>query len=284
MKRRVLAAWGLSIAAVIALAVSLHDLRLRPAMPLQVGSPAVVPPLPTGPEASLDILALLRGLLIVAAGVLLLVIVVNLFSREGRRRLLSLAVAFLVVLFVQTLLSLVPPPKRVPVQAATPAAPTLPAPSAGSAVSVPFEPEPPRWLPVVLLAGGALLAAAGATVVILFALRRRPPAVRARLAERSRAASDEISRGGDVRNVILRCYREMVVLVEEARGIARGTAVTPGEFAALLESAGLPAPPVRGLTSVFEEVRYGNADPSPETERRAIRSLDEITRFCGDPP
>jgi hypothetical protein len=283
MKRAMLAAWVLSIAAVIVLSISLYDLRLRPAMRLQIGSPAVVAPLPEGPRLSFSLLSLLRGLLIVAAALLLLTIVVSIFSREGRRRLLSLAAAFLAVLFVQTLLSLVPQPKRAPEQAAALAVPGAP-PAPGSAVSVPFEPQPPRWLPAVLLAGGALLAAAGATAVALVVLRRKPTAVRARLAEESRAAMEAIGRGGDVRNLILRCYREMIRLVEEARGIARDTAVTPGEFAALLESAGLPALPVRGLTSVFEEVRYGNADPSPETERRALLALEEIARFCGDPP
>ena len=278
-----LAAWVLSIAAVMALSVSLADLHLRAAMPLDRGSPVEAPPIPQGPGASLDFLAILRTLLIVAAVLSLVAIVVNLFSKEGRRRLLPLAAVFVAILLVQTLLSLVPTPKRAAEQA-SPGVAEVPMPPSGTAITVAFETQPPPWLPWLLVAGGALLAVAGAAVVILVVLRRRPPAVRERLAASSRAAVEALGRGDDLRGVILRCYREMVVLVEKARGITRGTAVTPAEFAALLVGAGLPAQPVRDLTGVFQEVRYGNAAPSSETERHAVLSLTEIARFCGDSP
>jgi hypothetical protein len=51
---------------------------------------------------------------------------------------------------------------------------------------------------------------------------------------------------------------------------------TPGDYARAAIDAGLPAGPVRRLTALFEEVRYGNQPSTADrvrSARSALRSL-----------
>jgi hypothetical protein len=81
---------------------------------------------------------------------------------------------------------------------------------------------PPRWVGTVITGGAGLLLIAGA----LFILWRRqarmsesrlPPLLQ--LAQEARLAIDALQGGENVREVILRCYFEMVHVLDETRGI-----------------------------------------------------------------
>lgn len=142
---------------------------------------------------------------------------------------------------------------------------------------------PPRWVGTVITAGSGLLLIAGA----LFILWRRQTQISEsrlspllQLAREARLAIDALQGGENVREVILRCYFEMVYVLDETRGIRRVETVTPREFAVQLAALGLPAAPITTLTELFEAVRYGTGPADAEAAKRAITSLTAIITAC----
>jgi len=99
-------------------------------------------------------------------------------------------------------------------------------------------------------------------------------------AEIARSTLNDLSGTKESKNVIIRCYTRMNTAVNQFRGITRGAAMTPAEFAGQLESAGLPRDEVRGLTQVFEKVRYGGQTVSPEEIKEAKNCLTGILKAC----
>jgi hypothetical protein len=82
--------------------------------------------------------------------------------------------------------------------------------------------------------------------------------------------------GGNLKNTIMRCYYEMSQVINEQRGIRRDRSMTPREFEIYLESNGLPGEPVRQLTHLFEDVRYGDLAVGEKEEQQAQSSLTAI--------
>ena len=66
-----------------------------------------------------------------------------------------------------------------------------------------------------------------------------------------------------------------------ALAVARPASATPAEFATAAVAAGVAEEPVAELTEVFEQVRYGGADPTDERERRAAAALRQIETTHG---
>lgn len=89
-------------------------------------------------------------------------------------------------------------------------------------------------------------------------------------------ALEALKTGGDLRNVILNCYRQMSLTLQKEQGIEREEAMTAREFEAHLTAQGLPPEPVHQLTQLFEAVRYGSGQPGPEDEQRAVHCLEAI--------
>ncbi len=56
--------------------------------------------------------------------------------------------------------------------------------------------------------------------------------------------------------------------------------MTAQEFEQFLKDAGLPKEPLRQLTRLFEDVRYGTKVPSEKEERQAVRCLTAIAKAC----
>jgi hypothetical protein len=102
------------------------------------------------------------------------------------------------------------------------------------------------------------------------------------LAEIARASLTDLSTGRALEDVILECYARMSRTVEMRRGLSRQESMTPGEFAARLERAGLPGEAVQGLTGLFERVRYGGHPTTPAEKSRAVECLNSILRSCGE--
>ncbi len=96
------------------------------------------------------------------------------------------------------------------------------------------------------------------------------------LAEEAQAAIENIQSGGDLQAAILRSYAEMNRLVKEELGFARNRAMTARDFEDYLDSKGLPAVPLRTLTRLFEQARYGSFAPGIEEETAAIACLTEL--------
>ena len=82
--------------------------------------------------------------------------------------------------------------------------------------------------------------------------------------------------GLDLKDVIIKCYRQMGLALKEEQGIEREDFMTTGEFQHLLATAGVPYGPVHQLTRLFDAVRYGNWQPNPTDKHEAIQSLEAI--------
>lgn len=94
------------------------------------------------------------------------------------------------------------------------------------------------------------------------------------------SALQEVNDGVDLRNIIMRCYQQMMNIVKMEHGIERDAAFTPREFERLLEDHGVPAEPIRSLTTLFERVRYGSKPTSEADEREAVACLTSIRSAC----
>jgi hypothetical protein len=91
-------------------------------------------------------------------------------------------------------------------------------------------------------------------------------------------AADRIESEEGLENGVYRAWREMTRHLD----VARPESSTPTEFAAAAVDAGMDREDVGTLTGLFEEVRYGDADPTGARERRAIDALRRIERDYAD--
>jgi hypothetical protein len=142
---------------------------------------------------------------------------------------------------------------------------------------VQFAADPPAWLINFI---GILLALfiTGLAAIIVINRKRLPINAHPfeRLAQKAEGAIQDLYAGKDLRETIIRCYREMSMVLDQERGIRRIETMTTHEFEELLQGKGLPEGPIHQLTLLFEDVRYGNVQPGEQDETRAIASLSEI--------
>ena len=103
-----------------------------------------------------------------------------------------------------------------------------------------------------------------------------------KLAGIARSSLNDLSAGRDSTDVILNCYYRMSDIVLDKKQINRNASMTPSEFALHLEQAGLPAEAVRGLTRLFESVRYGGHKSNPVAVNEAVACLTTILHHCGE--
>jgi Domain of unknown function (DUF4129) len=102
------------------------------------------------------------------------------------------------------------------------------------------------------------------------------PGARSAAAEAVRDAIDELEVGGDVRSVVLACYRRFCLLLG-ARGITSQVALTPRELDRLAVDRLHVSRDASGtLTSLFEEARYSVHSLGEADRHRAIESLAGI--------
>ncbi|ELZ02356.1 DUF4129 domain-containing protein [Natrialba asiatica] len=91
-------------------------------------------------------------------------------------------------------------------------------------------------------------------------------------------AADRIDESTDLDNEIYRAWREMTRPLD----VDRPDSSTPREFASAAVDAGLTREHVDELTRLFEDVRYGSTESTPELEERAVTILRRIEREYGD--
>jgi len=103
------------------------------------------------------------------------------------------------------------------------------------------------------------------------------------IARIARSSLDDLSSGRDSSDVIINCYLRMSDVVSNKRQLQREAAMTPREFAARLERAGLPGGAVTRLTGLFEGVRYGDRKSGPKDVNEAVSCLQTILHYCGEP-
>jgi len=98
-------------------------------------------------------------------------------------------------------------------------------------------------------------------------------------AEKARQA---LKTGMHLKEVIIHCYIQMSLALQQEQGIERKDFMTTGEFENLLETAGVPHEPIHQLTRLFDAVRYGNWQPNPVDEQMAIQCLEAIMIYSRD--
>jgi hypothetical protein len=273
---------ALVIVGLALLAAGLPTLEFAPGRPLLFellfGAPRAGRPATPGSGGPTILLILLLGsLIIVVAGALL--------SSSFRRWLLRVVPVYAVLIIgLMLALSALRPmiqgggaPQEQSAPAAAQEAP------AGSSLGEPPDlvRRPPEWLaPLLTLAIGAAVAAA------IWRVRRRtaepsPVDLSAQLAAGAAGALADLAAGGDLRDAVSRCYREMEQVLRAERGIARDRAMTPREFEERLAGAGLDDRHIRRLTRLFERVRYSPRGPDERDEREAVACLQAIAETYG---
>jgi hypothetical protein len=273
----ILVAAAIAIVALFLLSSSLSTVELLPGEPFPWGlfmaNSSEVPVYPVMGDGTL-LITIIRIAIII---LLPLTILYMIFTKEGRKRALR---TLILLLFFMLLMSFVAE-KQTDLSGTSNEMLT----GASPLEEMPFEP-PPEFVPgdmrdltTALSIGVALVL----TVIILTALyilwRRRRLAqddTLIELAREAREALDEIQTGGSLRNAVIRCYVEMSRVISEKRNIQRGITVTSREFEEHLVKAGLPKMPVQELTRLFEDARYGDHDPAPTEEQRAVTCLSSI--------
>ena len=93
-------------------------------------------------------------------------------------------------------------------------------------------------------------------------------------------AADRIETTNDLDNEVYRAWREMTTHLD----VARPASSTPAEFAGAAVDAGLDREDVADLTTLFEEVRYGDRPATAEREKRALAALRRIEEGYADDP
>jgi hypothetical protein len=285
-RQKLLVLFSLSIAvvAMLLLSTSLSGLDFLPGRPFSLEG---YPPFEVGQNPPLpgrDILPfIVRVVYFLALALLPILIIWLIVSPEARKALLKqllrlLPILIILYLAINWLRRTFHTAQEITFQGSA-------SPADGSAVSSPtdtFAANPSQWLVLVASLGVALLLTV-LVVGIAWAVwrrHRRPQHPLERLAQEAQNALDALWAGGDLKNVVIRCYLEMSRVVSEQRGIRRDLAMTPREFEHYLEDKGLPGEPVRQLTRLFEEVRYGTLIPGENEKRQAVASLTAIVEVC----
>ncbi len=274
-KRNTLMALGLAMIVTIIIAASLPQLKLRPGMPLPKleNDEVVIPPSDAGMFGSLSFdQFLLAFFLLLGTGAILFAIY-NLLRGARWKSIFSYIWPMLLISLILggfALLVMLMPRSEGAV------AVELPVPTPEPPVTSPLGPVPPVLL---WLVGIGLLGAGIAIGIWIFG----PPANRATAIDlvgfEAEKAWQEIIAGLGLKDVIVKCYRQMSLALAKDQGIEREDFMTAREFENLLEAAGVPYEPVHQLTQLFEAVRYGAWQPNPMDEQKAIHCLEAIVAY-----
>lgn len=146
----------------------------------------------------------------------------------------------------------------------------------------PFVTDPPIWLTWAVEVAVAL-----AFFILLWYLwkRLRPkPDPQSLLVDEAANALAELEAGGDLRDVVLRCYIQMTAVLKENHRVERRHAMTPREFESQLAAAGLGDEHIHQLTRLFESVRYGTQSGTGKAAQEASDCLQAIVQTYGAKP
>jgi len=281
-KAFILLVGGVSILVLVILVASLGSLAFKPAIPFayDLGNAQRTVPLPEQPPSwnSLIYVAIFLGTVL---AVIFFLLPPDL-RKKFLRGLLILVVAGILIFLVLTRTALGPSVAQ-PTQGGGGPAITIPAEATAAPESkiTPVVYHPPALVPWIsyVISLGVLLMVAGVVAWVLLR-RERERAPFEELGAIAQTALQDLDEGKDWGDTVLNCYSRMTRAVEGWRGIRRKEGMTPAEFARYLVTAGLPGEAVRGLTGLFERVRYGGRRPAPDDVREASACLAAIQAFC----
>jgi hypothetical protein len=286
MNRRLflLALCFIIIAAVVALASSLHEVHFEPGRSVPMETTSVSAP-PVSPTEAISQTPLWKILLFWLALVINMVLFFFLMPKELRKRVLRQMISMALTIFA-VLMALhyrlidLPFLKQPPVE-------SPPQITGGGNATEPLPAfQPPHMAPWWVFLVSFLVLAAVMTMLWLtyrWWMRSSTRSIRDLDAIRDIAESSlgEIAAGRDWGNVIIQSYVRMSEAVSKRRGLERAPAATPREFAERLEQAGLPAREISRLTRLFESARYGAHTSSQADVNEAVACLNSILQACG---
>jgi hypothetical protein len=140
-----------------------------------------------------------------------------------------------------------------------------------------FVSDPPNWFMLVVNVVVALLLAVAFWYLWRF-MRAREDDTQTLLAQQAETALSDLAAGGDLKDVIMRCYASMSQVLYRSRNVRRAEAMTPREFETHLAQIGLQDHYIQRLTRLFESVRYGANAPGEPARREAVDCLRAIVR------
>ena len=278
-----LLALSITVAAMMLLSAGISGLDLRPGQPFSLARHELANVGRSG-AGSETLMTFIRVALVTAGLLLPVALVYLIVSPKARKRLLRDLVTLL--LFFAVYYLLFSARSDAPVEEGRTAI-TLPQTQAlPAAPAAEFVAAPPQWLVSVASISLALLLAALSVGTVVLILRRRRPSKSplAQLARDAQGAMDALQAGADLRNTVIRCYRDMSLTLNQQRGIRRHPAMTPREFEHHLRDVGLPGGYVTQITRLFEDVRYGTKVPGQPEERQALLCLRAIVEASTELP
>jgi hypothetical protein len=280
-RRRILIWMVLGVLALVLLAGGLSTFTLQPGRVFQQPTSEATEqtaPIQVDQSTSETFNTVLRAVLAVLLVLLPLSVIAALFSKQGRKRLITNALIIGLVLLVLSRVQEVQNQAReanMDVGGFNDQVPAV------MGEPLPPPPSPPSeefvWI--------ASLAIVVIGLVLLLWLGRRwlfsrQSTALIQIAEEADRARDALAGGGMLEDVVIRSYRQMNKIVAEARELRRSPSATPREFEDTLVGAGLPLGPLDDLTKLFEQVRYGGLVTGPEERQTAINSLTAIAAAC----
>ncbi len=272
------------IAVLLLLAIGINSLQMLPGRPFYLGDPGQMST--GGSDLSGDpnniVMLIFRVIMIGAAVILPVALLLGLSTPDGRRQLLAYLIMGGMLVLAYSLLqgsARNTQDTQVAKQAVAQETATLEATRLPTDV---FSPTTPDWLvtAVSIAIGMAVCGIMAAVIYIAWRRSRQPQSALQELAAEAQHAMQALQAGEDLKDVVLRCYREMSRVLQTERGIQRQAAMTAREFEMALSDKGVPAEPVHQLTSLFEKVRYGHEPPASHDEQLAISSLSTIVAAC----
>lgn len=156
---------------------------------------------------------------------------------------------------------------------ATPGEVSLPDPPA-------FIKNPPVWF--LIIVNVLLMLLILGVLWILWRLFGKRPDTQTLLVEEAAMALTELEAGGDIKNVVMRCYAGMCEILRQSRNVSRAKAMTPREFERHLAKSGMRDEHIQRLTRLFEGVRYGARPVGGRVEREATDCLRAIVQTYGE--
>jgi hypothetical protein len=274
----------LALAALTILASGLGDIKFRAGQPFGVAESRLVRSVTLEIARNAQAVPVQTQLLITVLFILLFAMIGLLLSPELRKRLVTIAIRIALTYWVlhllftryQEILA------QMGLDLSTSDA-GLGNTTVGASVPEFVPPPSTSWVAYVLSFGifALLLFLAWKAYAIWNSISAPEPVIaRDRLAKIARASILDLSSGRKSTDVILNCYYRMADAVSHRKNLDRNASMTPSEFASRLVSAGLPADAVRGLTRLFESVRYGGRKSDPQMVNEAVDCLTSILQYC----
>jgi len=218
---------------------------------------------------------IVRGMAALVFFALVVYVLVRVFALMDKKLFVQLILVSLALILVGSILPSLPQGQAPSFPNLAPERKVVPT----SEVAAPIG-EPPqmliRFVVIGLIVGFVLL------VIYLFWRSGGSHRSRGELLKEAEEAALALQSGLDLRSVIMRCYYQMSEILKEEKGVERSDDMTPQEFQSLLINRGLPAEPVRRLTSIFQKMRYSGQAASHQDEVDASNSLYQLIKYFGE--